>query len=35
VGVAWPEGLALIASARDASAPALAEIAPSLPFEFR
>jgi dTDP-4-dehydrorhamnose 3,5-epimerase len=32
VGIAWPEGLALSASARDARAPALAEIVESLPF---
>jgi dTDP-4-dehydrorhamnose 3,5-epimerase len=34
VGIEWPGGLELIASARDASAPALAEIAASLPFEY-
>jgi dTDP-4-dehydrorhamnose 3,5-epimerase len=35
VAIAWPERLALSASARDAAAPALAAIADSLPFEFR
>jgi dTDP-4-dehydrorhamnose 3,5-epimerase len=35
VGIVWPEGLELIPSARDRTAPALAEIADSLPFEFR
>ncbi|MBV9714299.1 MAG: dTDP-4-dehydrorhamnose 3,5-epimerase [Solirubrobacterales bacterium] len=34
VGIEWPAGLELIPSARDASAPALSEIAPTLPFEF-
>jgi dTDP-4-dehydrorhamnose 3,5-epimerase len=34
VGIEWPEGLELIPSARDASAPLLSEIAESLPFEF-
>jgi dTDP-4-dehydrorhamnose 3,5-epimerase len=34
VGIAWPEGLALTASARDAAAPALVEIASSLPFAY-
>jgi dTDP-4-dehydrorhamnose 3,5-epimerase len=34
VGIEWPEDLEMIASARDASAPALAEIAASLPFEY-
>ena len=34
VGIEWPARLELIASARDASAPALAEIAASLPFEY-
>jgi dTDP-4-dehydrorhamnose 3,5-epimerase len=34
VGIEWPDGLELIASARDAGAPALAEIAASLPFEY-
>jgi dTDP-4-dehydrorhamnose 3,5-epimerase len=34
VGIEWPEGLELITSPRDASAPFLAEIAPSLPFEY-
>ncbi len=35
VGVAWPGGLELIPSARDRAAPSLADIADSLPFEFR
>ncbi len=35
VGIAWPDGLELIASAKDAGAPALSEIEPSLPFRFR
>jgi len=34
VGIAWPDGLELTASARDATAPLLAEIAASLPFEY-
>jgi dTDP-4-dehydrorhamnose 3,5-epimerase len=34
VGIAWPEGLALTASARDSRAPTLAAIADSLPFEY-
>jgi len=34
VGIVWPEGLELTASARDTAAPTLAEIAPSLPFEY-
>jgi dTDP-4-dehydrorhamnose 3,5-epimerase len=34
VGIDWPEGLELVSSARDAGAPALAEIAASLPFEY-
>jgi dTDP-4-dehydrorhamnose 3,5-epimerase len=34
VGIEWPDGLELLASARDANAPPLAEIAPSLPFEY-
>ena len=34
VGVAWPEGLELIASPRDAAAPMLSKIADSLPFEY-
>jgi dTDP-4-dehydrorhamnose 3,5-epimerase len=34
VGIVWPDGLELTASARDTSAPALAEIASFLPFEF-
>ena len=32
VGIEWPEGLELIPSQRDVSAPLLAQIAPSLPF---
>ena len=35
VGIAWPDGVVLSASARDSSAPALAAIADSLPFEYR
>jgi dTDP-4-dehydrorhamnose 3,5-epimerase len=35
VGIEWPGDLELIPSARDRGAPALAEIADSLPFEFR
>lgn len=35
VAVMWPEGLDLFASARDASAPPLAEIAHSLPFRYQ
>ena len=35
VGVAWPGGLELIPSARDRTAPSLADIADSLPFELR
>lgn len=35
VGIEWPEGLVLTASARDSSAPTLAAIADSLPFEYR
>ena len=35
VGIGWPEGVALSASARDSSAPPLAAIADSLPFEYR
>ena len=35
VGIEWPAGTELIASARDAGAPALAEIADSLPFTYR
>ncbi len=34
VGIEWPAGLALSASARDSGAPALAEIADSLPFKY-
>jgi dTDP-4-dehydrorhamnose 3,5-epimerase len=32
VGIEWPEGLELVASARDSSAPRLAEISGRLPF---
>jgi dTDP-4-dehydrorhamnose 3,5-epimerase len=35
VGIEWPAGTELIASARDAAAPGLAEIADSLPFHYR
>jgi dTDP-4-dehydrorhamnose 3,5-epimerase len=35
VGIAWPGGTALSASARDSGAPALAAIADSLPYEYR
>jgi len=35
VGIVWPDGVALSASARDSGAPALAAIADSLPFEYR
>ena len=34
VGIEWPAGQELIASARDAAAPSLAAIADSLPFEY-
>ena len=34
VGIQWPEGLELTASARDARAPLLADIAASLPFKY-
>ncbi|MBV9604891.1 MAG: dTDP-4-dehydrorhamnose 3,5-epimerase [Solirubrobacterales bacterium] len=34
VGIEWPAGIELTASARDAGAPALAEIADSLPFRY-
>ena len=34
VGIEWPGGFELSPSARDAAAPALAEIAASLPFEY-
>jgi len=34
VGIEWPQGVELIASARDAAAPSLAEITDSLPFEY-
>lgn len=35
VGIEWPAASELTASARDARAPTLAEIADSLPFEYR
>ncbi len=35
VAVQWPSELELIASQRDRSAPRLAELAPTLPFQFR
>jgi dTDP-4-dehydrorhamnose 3,5-epimerase len=34
VGIEWPDGVELIASARDSSAPALADIAASLPYAY-
>ena len=34
VGIAWPEGLELIPSERDAAAPLLREVAHELPFEY-
>ena len=34
VAIAWPQGLELIASARDQTAPPLSEIAGSLPFRY-
>jgi dTDP-4-dehydrorhamnose 3,5-epimerase len=34
IGIAWPEGLELTASTKDAAAPTLAEIAGSLPFRY-
>jgi len=34
VGVAWPEGLELLFSERDRTAPGLAEVADSLPFTY-
>jgi dTDP-4-dehydrorhamnose 3,5-epimerase len=34
VGITWPEGVELIASPRDASAPTLAALSESLPFEY-
>ena len=34
VGIEWPPGIELTASARDSAAPRLAEIADSLPFEY-
>ena len=35
VGIEWPDSQQLTVSARDASAPSLAEIVDSLPFEYR
>jgi dTDP-4-dehydrorhamnose 3,5-epimerase len=35
VGIDWPAGTALTASARDSTAPPLASIADELPFEYR
>ena len=35
VGIEWPDGLELVVSARDAGAPSLAQLADSLPFEYR
>ena len=35
VGIVWPVGAELSASQRDSQAPALREIADSLPFEYR
>jgi dTDP-4-dehydrorhamnose 3,5-epimerase len=35
VGIEWPAGIELTASARDSSAPTLAAIVDSLPFEYR
>lgn len=35
VAIRWPSELELIASERDRSAPRLAELAPTLPFQFR
>ena len=35
IAIAWPEGLELTPSDRDAAAPRLSEIADDLPFEFR
>jgi dTDP-4-dehydrorhamnose 3,5-epimerase len=34
VGIAWPEGLELTPSARDAQAPLLRDVAERLPFEY-
>jgi dTDP-4-dehydrorhamnose 3,5-epimerase len=34
VAIGWPEGLEMVASARDQASPPLAEIAASLPFEY-
>jgi len=35
VGIEWPGGLELTVSARDAAAPTLAQLADSLPFEYK
>ncbi len=35
VGIAWPEGIALIPSERDANAPRLGEVEAELPFVYR
>jgi dTDP-4-dehydrorhamnose 3,5-epimerase len=35
VGIAWPDGLELIASPRDRAAPLLSDIADSLPFRYQ
>jgi dTDP-4-dehydrorhamnose 3,5-epimerase len=35
VGIAWPAGLELVPSPRDAAAPLLREVAHELPFEYR
>jgi dTDP-4-dehydrorhamnose 3,5-epimerase len=35
VGIAWPQGIELIASQRDEQAPLLREIAAELPFSYR
>jgi dTDP-4-dehydrorhamnose 3,5-epimerase len=34
VGIAWPEGLELTPSAKDAAAPTLAQLTPRLPFRY-
>jgi dTDP-4-dehydrorhamnose 3,5-epimerase len=34
VGIAWPDGLTLIPSKRDASAPLLREVENDLPFRY-
>jgi dTDP-4-dehydrorhamnose 3,5-epimerase len=35
IGIAWPDGVELVASARDASAPLLREVADELPFMYQ